>query len=101
MRATVRCHDAVADVHHETVHFTGRVQGVGFRYQTLQVARGYEVSGWVRNLADGRVELEAEGEMSEVEAFVAALAGQMEGYIREIHRHAQRGPARHRGFVIR
>src|SRR5215813_12067767 len=38
--------------------FTGRVQGVGFRYQTLQLAKGFEVSGWVMNLPDGRVQLE-------------------------------------------
>src|SRR5215470_10194518 len=38
--------------------FSGRVQGVGFRYQTLQLAKGFEVSGWVMNLPDGRVQLE-------------------------------------------
>jgi len=41
-------------VHHETVHYSGQVQGVGFRYTTLLLARGYDVSGSVQNLADAR-----------------------------------------------
>ena len=49
--------------------FTGRVQGVGFRVQTLSIARGFEVTGTVRNLADGRVYLAAEGEQREVLSF--------------------------------
>jgi len=51
------------------VIYSGRVQGVGFRYTVKQVAAGYEVTGTVRNLADGRVELVAEGARDEVEAF--------------------------------
>ena len=58
------------EVHHATVYFTGRVQGVGFRYQALQVAREFEVSGVVQNLPDGRVQLEAEGAAEEVRAFI-------------------------------
>jgi len=41
--------------------YSGAVQGVGFRYSVKSVASGYEVTGTVRNLADGRVELLAEG----------------------------------------
>ena len=55
------------------VFFSGRVQGVGFRYQTRQVAAGYEVTGIVRNLPDGRVELVAEGEEAELNAFRLAV----------------------------
>lgn len=89
------------DVHHETVHFSGRVQGVGFRYQTLQVAKGFEVSGFVRNLPDGRVHLEAEGEADEVAAFVAAVEEQLAGYIRRAERSAQRRAPSFKGFAIR
>jgi acylphosphatase len=52
-----------------TIYYTGRVQGVGFRFTTKSVAAGYDVVGVVRNLADGRVELTIEGERIELEAF--------------------------------
>ena len=46
--------------------FEGHVQGVGFRYQTVGVAKGFDVTGYVQNMVDGRVHLYAEGEESEV-----------------------------------
>jgi acylphosphatase len=49
--------------------YSGRVQGVGFRYTVKTLAHGYEVTGIVRNLSDGRVELIAEGVKPELEAF--------------------------------
>ena len=51
------------------IYYSGRVQGVGFRYTAKNVATGYEVTGIVRNLPDGRVELLAEGPRDELEAF--------------------------------
>jgi acylphosphatase len=63
--------------------FEGHVQGVGFRYQTVGVAKGFEVTGFVRNLADGRVHLYAEGEESEVVAFQAEVESELKTYIRE------------------
>ncbi len=53
--------------------YTGNVQGVGFRYAVRSTAAGFEVTGAVRNLPDGRVELLAEGEKSELEAFRRAI----------------------------
>lgn len=66
------------------VLYSGRVQGVGFRYTVKQVAAGYAVSGTVRNLPDGRVELMAEGERDELEAFRQGIrdAG-LDGFIRQ------------------
>ncbi len=55
------------------VFYEGRVQGVGFRYTVKRIATGYEVAGWVRNLPDGRVELEAHGVEDEVAAFLEAI----------------------------
>jgi acylphosphatase len=63
------------------VFYSGNVQGVGFRYTALHLARGFAVGGTVRNLADGRVELVAEGEAAEVDRFLAAVRRQMAGYI--------------------
>ena len=65
------------------VTYSGRVQGVGFRYTARQVAGGYVVAGHVRNRPDGTVELVAEGPADQVEAFLTALAGHMAGYIDE------------------
>jgi acylphosphatase len=71
--ATVRKH----------VLYTGRVQGVGFRYTTQGIARGFSIAGYVRNMPDGRVELVAEGEESEVRAFLASVARHWTGSITE------------------
>jgi len=53
--------------------YSGKVQGVGFRYTVRQVANGFDVTGTVRNLTDGRVELLAEGNEHELEAFRKAI----------------------------
>ncbi len=55
------------------IFYSGHVQGVGFRYTAKSVATGFEISGIVRNLSDGRVELTAEGTREELEAFRAAI----------------------------
>ena len=55
------------------VLYTGRVQGVGFRYTVKSLTPGFEIVGTVRNLPDGRVELIAEGERSELEEFQQAV----------------------------
>lgn len=53
--------------------YSGRVQGVGFRYTVKSVATGFEVTGTIRNLSDGRVELLAEGMKDELEALRQAI----------------------------
>jgi acylphosphatase len=89
------------DVHHEVAHFTGRVQGVGFRYAALQVAREFDVAGFVSNLPDGRVLLEAEGAQDEVAAFIAAVEGRMHGHVRKIERSSSVRSPHFSGFSIR
>ena len=72
------------------VFYSGRVQGVGFRYTTRQLASGYEVSGWVRNLTDGRVELLAVArDAAELEAFLKELKenSAVAHYIKEVETH--------------
>ena len=91
----------MADVHHETVFFSGHVQGVGFRYSVLQVAREFDVAGFVTNLADGRVQLEVEGSESDIAAFVEAVQEKMHGYVRKVERSAGRQARQFSGFVIK
>ena len=55
------------------VLYTGRVQGVGFRYTCKRVATCFDVVGTVRNLSDGRVELIVEGDPDELEEFREAI----------------------------
>jgi acylphosphatase len=56
------------------VVISGRVQGVGFRYTTKDLARGFDVCGSVRNLPDGSVEILVMGERDEVDEFLRELA---------------------------
>ncbi|MFO0964136.1 MAG: acylphosphatase [Gemmataceae bacterium] len=63
------------------VHYSGHVQGVGFRYTAQRIASGFVVHGYVRNLPGGDVELWAEGDAGEVERFLDALARQMAEHI--------------------
>jgi acylphosphatase len=65
------------------VVFSGRVQGVGFRYTCQSVARGFEIGGYVRNLPDGRVEVLAEGQPDEIDNFLSAIQFEMNSYIRD------------------
>jgi len=53
--------------------FDGRVQGVGFRYTVKDLARGFDVCGWVKNLPDGSVELQVMGQEDEVAAFIREI----------------------------
>lgn len=80
--------------------FEGHVQGVGFRYQTVQVAKGFEVSGSVRNLPDGRVHLYAEGTEEEVRAFVRAVEEELSSYIRKTETTEDEGERTCRSFRI-
>jgi acylphosphatase len=84
-----------------TIHYAGHVQGVGFRYTVRQVALGFEVAGTIGNLPDGRVELVAEGERAELEAFRQAIreAG-LEGFIRQEAAAWGEASGRFRGFQI-
>lgn len=89
------------ETHYEIIYFSGRVQGVGFRYSALQVSKEFEVTGFVKNEVDGRVLLEVEGKKSQVNAFIAAIEERMHGYIRQVERNARRRDAGFQGFSIR
>lgn len=55
------------------VRYVGRVQGVGFRANARRVAGGYAVKGWVKNEADGSVQMIVTGEEAEVQSFLKAI----------------------------
>lgn len=67
------------------VYYSGRVQGVGFRFTTHAVAARFDVVGYVQNLPDGRVLVVAEGEAAELDRFFDALENEMARYIRGRH----------------
>ena len=83
------------------VFYQGRVQGVGFRFTCKQIARGYEVVGWVRNLPDGRVELQCSGDAEEVEAFLKGIwESELKSHIKDVHVATIPPLAAARGFEI-
>lgn len=83
------------------IFYSGRVQGVGFRYTTKSVAMGFEVCGTVRNLPDGRVELTVEGERDELEAFQQAIRESgLGGFIRDEAADWASATGEFRGFEI-
>ena len=84
-----------------TVTYSGRVQGVGFRATVRHVARGYDVTGLVRNMPNGRVELVAEGMKDELKAFLTAIAtGELSGHIAESLETWSAALGHFHGFVI-
>ncbi len=53
--------------------FSGLVQGVGFRYSAVHLAQPLDLTGWVRNLPDGRVEMEVQGGAAAIDEFLERL----------------------------
>ena len=83
------------------VFYEVRVQGVGFRYSTLRIATGFELTGWVRNLPDGRVELLVSGDSAEVADFLQAIRdSELASFIRNETIHEIPPPHGLRGFEI-
>jgi len=83
------------------VIFSGRVQGVGFRYTAVRTAERYDVTGHVRNCPDGTVEVIVEGEPKEIDAFLDDLAGRMRGYIRDRRQETAPASGRFASFDVR
>ncbi|GIW95944.1 MAG: acylphosphatase [Pirellulaceae bacterium] len=83
------------------VTYFGHVQGVGFRYTTQRVARQFHVTGYVRNLPDGSVELVVEGEPTELERFLGAVHYRMRDYIQRTQVRNEPATGEFDGFSIR
>lgn len=84
------------------VFYSGRVQGVGFRYSTKRIASGFDVTGWVKNLPDGRVEMLAQSfEADELDAFLEDIQQSSLGsHIKEREVTAIAAQSNLRGFSI-
>ncbi|MFN2622767.1 MAG: acylphosphatase [Chthoniobacterales bacterium] len=84
------------------VFYEGNVQGVGFRWSVRNVAKGFDVTGFVRNRPDGRVELQAAGDEEEVRAFLEAiLQSELRAHIKEHSETPLAEAPAFRGFEIR
>ena len=84
------------------VLYDGNVQGVGFRWSVRDAAKGFDVTGWVRNRQDGRVELQVTGDNDEVRAFLERIAqGELHSLIRKQTENKLDKPVTARGFEIR
>ena len=89
MKIAMTEHNTLREKHTTTaIHVIahGHVQGVGFRYTTRALSRGFEVAGFVRNLPDGRVQLVVEGEGGEVAAFLEEVQQRLGHFIREVRK---------------
>jgi acylphosphatase len=84
-----------------TAYFSGRVQGVGFRFTTVRIAREFAVEGFVRNLDDGRVLVVAEGEPGELDRFFTRLQEEMAYNIRQASVSPGPTTGEFAGFAVR
>ncbi|MCU0710452.1 MAG: acylphosphatase [Pirellula sp.] len=82
-----------------TCFFSGRVQGVGFRFHTKEVAKKFSVKGTVQNLDDGRVKVIAEGEKDEVHRFLDAVSQSMTGNVKGDDRFESEPSSEFESFV--
>jgi len=82
------------------VHYSGNVQGVGFRATAVMIARDYPVTGWVKNLADGRVQLLVEGEQEAVTKFLKAVRDHWKGQVDKEETEDQKPTGKFKKFEI-
>jgi acylphosphatase len=83
------------------VYYSGQVQGVGFRATAEKIARDYPVTGWVKNLSDGRVQLLVEGPEGAVTKFLAAVRTHWKRNIEKERADERKPTGEYKGFTIR
>ena len=80
--------------------FSGQVQGVGFRYTASRIARRYSITGFVRNLPDGDVEMLAQGSEQDIDNGIAEIRDCFAGYIQSTQIDPVLYDSRHTDFRI-
>lgn len=83
------------------IYYSGRVQGVGFRYTVREIAKHNPIDGYVRNLPDGRVELLVQGTLNQIERVTQAIAERFRGNIDGVDRQELADREDLQGFQIR
>jgi len=83
------------------VYYSGRVQGVGFRAAAVEIARDYPVTGWVKNLDDGRVQLLVEGKEEDVKKFLDAVRKRWKWNIEKEDAEEKKPTGEYKTFSIR
>ncbi len=89
---------------HKRLHvfYSGRVQGVGFRWTTQDIASRLNLTGWVKNLEDGKVEVVCEGEEKQLKAFLDDMAtGFLSPYIKDTDVSWNKATQEFKGFDVR
>ena len=94
-------HPLIHSKHRRECRFTGRVQGVGFRYTVQNLAMQYDVRGYVRNLPDGRVELVMEGSAEEMDALLQDVSRKLSDYIKGLDQTVADATGEFDQFAIR
>ncbi|MCX5716437.1 MAG: acylphosphatase [Candidatus Omnitrophica bacterium] len=83
------------------VFYSGRVQGIGFRFTAVDIARDGGITGWVKNLPDGRVEVVAEAEKGSLEDFLDKVNKYFSRYIQDAETDWQEATGEFRDFTVR
>ncbi len=81
--------------------FSGRVQGVGFRFTTNEIAKNFSVKGTVENCLDGRVKIVVEAESTEIDCFIEAVRTSMLGRIKQMERYESEPSHEFENFSVR
>jgi len=82
------------------IHYSGKVQGIGFRYTVQRLAVPLGLTGWIKNLADGRVEMMVEGPDDLIQTFCQQVDSRFEGYIKQKNEHLQDATGQFNEFQI-
>ena len=82
------------------LYYSGKVQGIGFRYTARDIADSFKVCGWIKNLSDARVEILAEAEENILNNFLEQINQHFSRYIKEVNTEWQPASGEFHDFQI-